>query len=367
MEEINQIKEIFSINVPDFHQLKEVQISELIQKNKTISPVIRETFELLINQCLDDFNFIKNPISFDQYLSFFQEVNRLIPKLKKKILIDDIEDAPVFFVGDTHGAIHQSFLIIEFFFQFLKHSPKSKLIFVGDYVDRNPYDLENLTLIVAFYLLCPNNVVLIRGNHEDRLINENYGFIDNLLRVFWDKGEILYDEIIKFFIHLPIAHISQIHKNNQLARVLTVHGGIPIDPLNFMDPIILTEIESQLDCEKPDSNQMDPLTVSILWSDPDEMIKEGILTGDHFNGRMQFGRKVFDAFMNANNLHLLVRGHQKWNEGCRIFFDGKLYSLFSTASYDGKIRFNPKILRLEFGKTPKLIGITEEELQQELQ
>ncbi|MHA1796506.1 MAG: hypothetical protein ACTSUK_10365, partial [Promethearchaeota archaeon] len=143
--------------------------------------------------------------------------------------------------------------------------------------------------------------------------------------------------------------------------------GIPINAYDFMTPLILSEIEPHLECEKPESNQMDPLTVSMLWSDPDEMIQEGILTGDHLNGRMQFGRRVFDEFMRANDLHLVVRGHQKWAEGFRIFFDGRLYSLFSTASYDGKVQFSPKILKLEFGKTPKLIAVTEEELNSELQ
>ncbi|MHA1796750.1 MAG: metallophosphoesterase, partial [Promethearchaeota archaeon] len=234
MENYNNFtKHFFSLNSPEYRQLPHENISEIILQNNTINPIIREVFEHLVNQCLREFNFLQNPLSYEKYFAFYREVNRIIPKLKKKILIDDIY-APVFFVGDTHGAIHESFLIIEFFYQILQKNPNTKLIFVGDYVDRNPYDLENLTLIVAFYLLCPDNVVLIRGNHEDRIINENYGFFDNLLRAFWEKGEILYEEILKFFTHLPIAHISQIHKDEQIARVLTVHGGIPINAYDFM-------------------------------------------------------------------------------------------------------------------------------------
>ena len=77
---------------------------------------------------------------------------------------------------------------------------------------------------------------------------------------------------------------------------------------------------------------------------------------------MQFGLPVFDVFMRANHLDVLVRGHQKWNEGCKIFFNHRLYSLFSTSKYENRKRFNPKILHLELGKAPGIYEIDEEKL-----
>ncbi|MHA1602959.1 MAG: hypothetical protein ACTSUI_08085, partial [Promethearchaeota archaeon] len=44
-----------------------------------------------------------------------------------------------------------------------------------------------------------------------------------------------------------------------------------------------------------------------------------------------------------------------------------LYSIFSTASYDGHVQFAPKFLRLDFGKAPKLISINEESLRNEFE
>ena len=70
--------------------------------------------------------------------------------------------------------------------------PGIRIIFVGDYVDRNPYDLETLTLILSFYMLFPKNVILLRGNHETREINEHYGFYDNLLRKFRENAELAF-------------------------------------------------------------------------------------------------------------------------------------------------------------------------------
>lgn len=347
-----------------FKQLDLEKIKEIEENSYSINTIIFEIFEILMKQCLEGYNFTEDAIPFKKYLEFYQEVNRVIPRLKKKIVTEDCNSS-VFFIGDTHGAIQESFKLVDFFYKILQFDKKIKIVFIGDYVDRNPYDLENLTLITAFHLLYPKNVVLVRGNHEDRLINTHYGFIDNLLRTFREKGEELYEEVIKFFTHLPIAHIAQMHSGEKLARVMAVHGGIPIDPLNFLEPAILEEIEPKLKCEVDKSDDMDVYSVSMLWSDPDEMI-QGILTGAHLHGRMRFGFPIFKSFIDANKINLVVRGHQKWNNGYHSFFGGKLYSLFSTQTYDGKIKFEPKMLRLDFGQSPKIISIDFESLEKEL-
>ncbi len=368
MSEKNEahILEFFDLgDLTQFKQLNLEKIKEIEENSHSISPIIFEIFEKLMKQCLKGYNFTDDEISFTDYMEFYQEVNRIIPRLKKKIITEDCNSS-VFYVGDTHGAIQESFKIVDFFYKLFQINKEIKIIFVGDYVDRNPYDLENLTLITAFHLLFPKNVVLIRGNHEDRLINTHYGFFDNLLRTFREKGEELYEEVIKFFTHLPLVHIAQMHSGEKLARVMAVHGGIPIDPLNFLEPAILEEIEPNLKCEVDKSDDMDPYSVSMLWSDPDEMI-QGILTGAHLHGRMRFGFPVFKSFIDANKINLVVRGHQKWNNGHHIFFGGQLYSLFSTQTYDGKIKFEPKILKLDFGQTPKVIPIEFESLERELE
>jgi predicted phosphodiesterase len=336
-------------------------LEQILSRSIHLDPIIPRIFGHLLNQCIAKFDFISDPLPFNDYLNFYKETNRLIPTLPRKIITEDCY-SKVFFIGDTHGAIQETFMLIEYFYQIHQQDSKVKFIFVGDYVDRNPFDLENLTLITAFRLLFPDNVILLRGNHEDRLINTHYGFINNLLRAFWEKGEILYDEISKFFIHLPIVHISQMHSSTgKTGRVMTVHGGIPINLLDFLNPLDLQDLEQQLICEVEESKDMDALTNTMLWADPDEMI-QGVVTGEHLHGRIKFGLPVFDAFMKKNQLDLLVRGHQKWKEGFRTFFGGKLYSLFTTSTYDGVPKFHPKILQLEYGQPPKIIPVEKESL-----
>ncbi len=363
----NEGWQLFDISsTSGFIKLEENLQSEIQENTYNIYSIIIDIFERLMEQCNSNFNFYDNPISYDEFLDFYQKVNIMRPKYAHKIITENIYGS-IYFIGDTHGAIRETFQLIQFFLKKIQKQPKLKIIFVGDYVDRNPHDLENLSLILAFSLLYPDNVVLLRGNHEDRLINQHYGFLDNLLRAFYNQAEILYENIIKVFVELPIACIGQIHSHDdKIARVLAVHGGIPIDEMNFLEPVILDDIKDSLICEVEESKNMDAYTTSMLWSDPDEMIR-GILTGEHLQGRIRFGSPVFDAFMQGNKLDLLVRGHQKWTEGYKTFFGGRLYSLFSTASYDGKPRFHPKILKLSYGKAPKLIAIERESLNGEVE
>src|SRR6056297_2093247 len=56
----------------------------------------------------------------------------------------DTPDWTYYFVGDTHGAYNDVYLMINYFIQVLQINPKVKIVWIGDYVDRNPHDLQNL-------------------------------------------------------------------------------------------------------------------------------------------------------------------------------------------------------------------------------
>ncbi|XLS62074.1 hypothetical protein HN51_016302, partial [Arachis hypogaea] len=58
----------------------------------------------------------------------------------------------------------------------LEYSEYIDYLFLGDYVDRGQYSLETITLLLAFKIESPENVHLIRGNHEAADINVLFGF-----------------------------------------------------------------------------------------------------------------------------------------------------------------------------------------------
>jgi hypothetical protein len=53
-------------------------------------------------------------------------------------------------------------------------TPGSHLVFLGDYVDRGSQSMEVLELLMRLKIENPNNVHLIRGNHEDADYNRQY-------------------------------------------------------------------------------------------------------------------------------------------------------------------------------------------------
>jgi|Deesub1362A_J573_1020465.scaffolds.fasta_scaffold00039_65 predicted phosphodiesterase len=63
-------------------------------------------------------------------------------------------------VGDVHGsknAVLKAFEISESF---------ESVIFLGDYVDRGPHQIETINLVLSAKLDRPKNIILLRGNHE---------------------------------------------------------------------------------------------------------------------------------------------------------------------------------------------------------
>ena len=93
-------------------------------------------------------------------------LNLIIPELEKESIIIEVE-APVVIAGDTHGQLSD---LIRFFNQ-IGPPPHKKYLFQGDYVDRNPNDVEVITLLFAYKLRFPGYVHMLRGNHECRLVN----------------------------------------------------------------------------------------------------------------------------------------------------------------------------------------------------
>lgn len=219
--------------------------------------------------------------------------------------------APLQIVGDIHG----QFLDLLRLFEFKGLPPDARYLFLGDYVDRGPNGLECMFLLMALKIKYPDQVWLLRGNHECAAINRIYGFYDECKRRYSVK---LWRSFQELFNALPLAAVVE-------KKIFCIHGGLSPD---LTSPDELKRVTRPVDV--PDTG----LLCDTLWSDPDKDI-----TGWAENDRgvsYTFGPDVVTRFLQRNDLDLIVRAHQVVEDGYEFFGDRELVTVFSAPHYCGE-------------------------------
>lgn len=240
-------------------------------------------------------------LSESEYIDIFKEVKL---KLDDKNIVKRDWDRCVV-IGDTHGYLSATTIPVE-----KAVSRDIPIVFLGDYVDRGPRQLENLLYITYLKVKNPDKVVLLRGNHEDKWINERYGFYNELRMKY---SEELYGEIQSFYEKLPILAVIG-------ERYLMVHGGIPEG---------ITDI-TEIDRLSPEDDKYR----EVLWNDPDESIK--YFEFNYNRGAYKlYGEHAVNDFLEQNDLKMIFRSHQCFPSGYKYFFNRKLLTVFTVPGYCG--------------------------------
>jgi len=278
-------------------------------------------FQYVFNQNLD------NVLSGNEVLSlpkFPIEVITELCKSVSKIFGDESIilkiNHPVIIVGDIHGHLLD---LARIFIKF-GMPPYVKYLFLGDIVDRGEFSLETLLIIYALKFLYPSSIYLIRGNHEFLLKSCSATFGDEFQLLY--PGSSLFQIAIESFYNIPLAAI--VFKEN-----LCIHAGLSPELLNIED--IYTIQRPIKDCTLS-------LLVGLLWSDPTNN-DPGFSPSRRGTG-FQFGYSVFMAFMEANGLKRLIRGHECVIDGHKELFDGRLITIFSASNYCGVSRNSASVL-----------------------
>lgn len=140
--------------------------------------------------------------------------------VRKSSLIFDKEpnmlriEGKVTIVGDVHGQFYDLHGMLA-----KLHKPENSndiILLLGDYVDRGCYGTEIVLLLMALKLCYPDNIYMLRGNHESREMTEQFNFREQCITMY---DVDFYDKVMDSFDLLPIAAIVN-------GQYLCMHGGI---------------------------------------------------------------------------------------------------------------------------------------------
>lgn len=248
---------------------------------------------------------------------------RLFKATNKLKIIDPKNKERILVVGDLHGDF-ESFQKIQKIF----NPNKDLLIFLGDYADRGNKGIEVIESINKLFEKYKDEVVALKGNHEDYRNGMPFFSPCNLIeeaelkRGGWKN---YYESFLKdFFNKLYIAAVFQ--------KILFVHGGIS------------SRINSLEDLKHPTPE----VEEDVLWSDPYEEIGEI----PSFRGAgVLFGENISEKVCNSLGINFIIRSHEPMKAIVDPYVEhkGRIVTISSTKVYGG----NPFILGLPINNLPE--------------
>uniref|UniRef100_A0A7S1J132 Serine/threonine-protein phosphatase n=1 Tax=Eutreptiella gymnastica TaxID=73025 RepID=A0A7S1J132_9EUGL len=224
-------------------------------------------------------------------------------------------------VGDLHGQLED--LLTIFITNGYPQSGETCYVFNGDFVDRGPWGVEVVVVLLVFKLLYPDSVHLNRGNHEDAALNTNYGFTNEVKMKYGNN--LLHCIFCDLWNVLPL--VTTIDN-----RICVMHGGLSrFNGVRVADFDTIPRTEFQLDSPQYTAQLM----VDTVWADP--MPQYGRLPSERCPGSFLFGPDVTAHFLQTNSMNMVIRSHQvpPSNRGCETMHEGQLLIVFSASNYCG--------------------------------
>ncbi|MCX8034402.1 MAG: serine/threonine protein phosphatase [Thermodesulfovibrio sp.] len=214
----------------------------------------------------------------------------------------EAQTGEVIFIGDTHGDFSTTKYLAT---RFLKNSD-TYLIFLGDYIDREPEpggSLFNLLYLCLLKIYFPDRVFLLKGNHEAHysVFCYPYEFEENLMDIFGSNGFKIHNIVTEFFKEIPLMLKTE-------NGIIASHSGFPMHGQSIDD-------KSRKD-----------LIIDILWADAD---MSPMFRG---YGIPKFTEKQLNTFLNSIGANCFIRGHDPYLAG-KIVYSKRCLTLFTSRTY----------------------------------
>ena len=229
---------------------------------------------------------------------------------------------PIYICGDIHGQFDDLLKI----FRNIGYPPHSKVLFLGDYVDRGSSSLEVITLLFILKIKYPQHIYMTRGNHECHTVNMMYGFYEECNK---KTNLLVWKGCNKIFSLLPIAALVE-------NKIFCVHGGLSpkLDDIRAINQI-------KKGTKVPNAG----LLCDLMWADPGNH-KEEWVNNDR-GCSYTFNNSVVSKFMAKNKLDLICRAHQVTDKGYEFSFGQKLVTVFSAPNYCNEYGNCGAVMRVE--------------------
>jgi diadenosine tetraphosphatase ApaH/serine/threonine PP2A family protein phosphatase len=232
--------------------------------------------------------------------------------------------SPIVICGDIHGQYED----LDLLFQTAEGMGGKRFLFMGDYVDRGKWSLNTFLRLAIRKLMDPDQIFLLRGNHESRTVSQHYGFYLEIKLNYTSPA--LWTEFMRIFDLLPVAAIIDKH-------VFSIHGGL--------SPQITLVEQANLLKRKIEIPQDGPLA-DFTWSDPEETLSMDWLPNKRGAGFL-FRKEPTDKFCHINRLSFITRSHQLVQDGYMwmfrdhvadrkgLVYQGRLINVWSAPNYGG--------------------------------
>jgi len=209
-------------------------------------------------------------------------------------------DGKIAFIGDIHGDFSIMKAIVKQFFDY------DHLVFLGDYIDREPVkwgSIHTITYLLLLKCCFPKKIILLKGNHECNYLIPcfPYQFKDELFQRF--RSSELHTGFTKAFSEMPLMVLSH--------RIFAAHGGI----------IKGVDLQGLKKIEKNDTTAVE----ALVWSDPTlSRIYRGIGS--------RFDKEELLKFLEEIQANVFIRGHDYTTLGFSIYND-RCLTIFSSSEF----------------------------------
>lgn len=271
-----------------------------------------------------------NVLPFNVLDELILSASKILRKEPNCVRIDS-DKAKVVVVGDLHGQLHDLlFLMQDAGFP----NGDQFYVFNGNYVDNGAWGLETFLLLLSWKVFLPDRVFVLRGSHESESCTSLYGFKNEVLTKYGDKGAIVYKKCLECFQLLPLASVIG-------GKVFTAHGGLFRDVPSFLsdkqersrkrkraqknqednsvletdsrsESLLLGSLKDLFKVKRrvinPSAEGSNLIPGDILWSDPST--DNGLFLNKESGIGLLWGPDCTAKFLQDNDLKLIIRGKE---------------------------------------------------------